>query len=104
MAEGWDGARRGRPVEPRPDGRGSAYGGFDRVEQYLALERLEQVGRGSRSLGARACRGIIMGGDEDDRDGDLVRGQSLLQIEPVHPATQVNVQDQAGGQAERGRA
>lgn len=45
-----------------------------------------------------------MGGDEDDRDGDLVRSQSLLQIEAAHPATQVDVQDQAGGRAERGRA
>ena len=45
-----------------------------------------------------------MGGDENDRDGNIVRGQSLLQIEATHPTTQVDVQDQAGGQAERRRA
>jgi hypothetical protein len=45
-----------------------------------------------------------MGGNENDRNADLVSRQSLLQIEPAHPATQVNVQDQAGGQAERSRA
>jgi len=35
-------------------------------------------------------------GDEDDRDGDLARGQFALEFKAAH-ARQTNVQDQAGG-------
>jgi hypothetical protein len=42
-----------------------------------------------------------MGGDEDDRDDDPVRGQLRLQLETAHSTIQVDVQHQAGRSDQR---
>jgi hypothetical protein len=68
----------------------------DRIEQELVVEWLEEARGRSGSFDALARWDIVMGGDEDDRDGDPVGGQSRLKRETAHPAIQVDVQHQAG--------
>ena len=53
-------------------------GPADRSEQDLLVEWLAQVRGRARLSGALARRGVVLGGDEDDRDGGGVRRHPLL--------------------------
>lgn len=76
----------------------------DRSEQELVVARLAQVRGGSGVLGALPRRDVVKGGDEDDRDDDLVGDQVRLKLETAHPTVQMDVQHQARGQGQRRRA
>jgi hypothetical protein len=46
---------------------------------------------------------LVIGGDEDDRDDDAIDLQLRLKLETSHAAVQVDVQNEAGGEKQRGR-
>src|SRR5689334_21000377 len=78
-------SRRARPRDP-----------VDGVEQGLAIERLPEVPGRAGPPDALARRRVVVRGHEDDRDGDPIRGQLLLELEPGH-ALEIDVEDQARG-------
>src|SRR5437879_1068020 len=58
----------------------------DRVDggdQYVAVQRLEQIGSGANGLATRAVAGFVVTGDDDGRDADPVSHQMMKQVEAV---------------------
>jgi len=85
---------------------GSDWAGFppNKVEQSLIAERFGQEPSHSRLSDTIARPRVAMRRNENGRNGASVRDQALLQIESAHsPAVQLDVQDQAGRAASRGR-
>src|SRR6202035_2631588 len=78
-------------------------GSANRVEQILLFERLAQISDPARLGDALACRGIVIGADEDDRNRRPARRQLRLKLE-AGCCSELDVQDQTRGAAQRGGA
>jgi len=74
----------------------------DRLDQEVIVEWLAEVPGGSGCVDALAHGDSVIGGDEDDRDDDPIDLQLRLKLETGHAAIQVDVQNEAGGEDQRG--
>ena len=74
----------------------------DRLDQEAIVEWLAEVPGGSGCVDALPHGDLVIGGDEDDRDDDTIDLQLRLKLETSHAAVQVDVQNEAGGEDQRG--
>ena len=74
----------------------------DRLDQEVIVEWLAEVPDGPGSVDALAHGDPVIGGDEDDRNDDPIDLQLRLEVETGHAAIQVDVQNEAGGENQRG--